>query len=54
MRQLQAVLAVADTGSVTRAAELLHVVQPAVTRQIHNLEAELGAVLSGIPGSGCG
>ncbi|MGN7201331.1 LysR family transcriptional regulator [Arthrobacter sp. SAFR-044] len=45
MRQLQALLAVADTGSVTRAAELLHVVQPAVTRQIHNLEAELGAVL---------
>jgi LysR family transcriptional regulator, nitrogen assimilation regulatory protein len=45
MRQLQALLAVADTGSVTRAAELLHVVQPAVTRQIHNLETELGAVL---------
>lgn len=45
MRQLQALLAVADTGSVTRAAELLHVVQPAVTRQIHNLEAELGTVL---------
>jgi DNA-binding transcriptional LysR family regulator len=45
MRQLQALLAVADTGSVTRAAELLHVVQPAVTRQILNLESELGAVL---------
>ncbi|MFJ4208026.1 LysR substrate-binding domain-containing protein [Paenarthrobacter sp. NPDC089675] len=45
MRQLQALLAVADTGSVTRAAELLHVVQPAVTRQIHNLEAELNATL---------
>jgi LysR family nitrogen assimilation transcriptional regulator len=45
MRQLQALLAVADTGTVTRAAELLHVVQPAVTRQIHNLEAELGAAL---------
>lgn len=45
MRQLQALLAVADTGSVTRAAELLHVVQPAVTRQIHNLETELGATL---------
>ena len=45
MRQLQALLAVADTGSVTRAAELLHIVQPAVTRQIHNLETELGATL---------
>ncbi|WP_302846939.1 LysR family transcriptional regulator [Arthrobacter sp. cf158] len=45
MRQLQALLAVADTGSVTKAAELLHIVQPAVTRQIHNLEAELGTSL---------
>ncbi len=45
MRQLQALLAVADTGSVTRAAELLHIVQPAVTRQIHNLETELGVTL---------
>jgi LysR family nitrogen assimilation transcriptional regulator len=45
MRQLRALLAVADTGSVTRAAELLHIVQPAVTRQLHNLETELGATL---------
>lgn len=45
IRQLQSLLAIADTGSVTRAAELLHVVQPAVTRQIHNLETELGASL---------
>ncbi|MFJ5956388.1 LysR family transcriptional regulator [Paenarthrobacter sp. NPDC092416] len=45
MRQLQALLAVADSGSVTRAAELLRIVQPAVTRQIHNLETELGATL---------
>lgn len=37
--------AVADTGSLSKAAERLHVTQPAVTRQIKTLEQELGAVL---------
>jgi LysR family transcriptional regulator, nitrogen assimilation regulatory protein len=45
VRQLRAVVAVADTGSVTRAAVLLHLVQHAVTRQVHALEEELGAEL---------
>ncbi|MGF6768080.1 LysR family nitrogen assimilation transcriptional regulator [Paraburkholderia sp. GAS199] len=45
IRQIRAFLAVADTGTVTRAAEMLHVVQPAVTRQIKVLEEELGAAL---------
>src|SRR6478752_2955682 len=45
LKQLNAVVAVADTGSVTRAAEILHIVQPAVSRQIHLLEQELGSEL---------
>src|SRR6187549_2519247 len=45
LKQLKAFLAVVDTGNVTRAAQMLHLVQPAVTRQIQLLEADLGAAL---------
>jgi DNA-binding transcriptional LysR family regulator len=45
LRQLTALVTVADVGSVTRAARLLHLVQPAVTRQIRALEEEVGVPL---------
>jgi len=44
-KQLRAFLTVADTGNVTRAAELLNLVQPAVSRQLRLLEEDLGADL---------
>ncbi|MGP3769580.1 LysR family transcriptional regulator [Streptomyces sp. SDT5-1] len=45
LKQLNALLTVAETGSVTRAANLLHLVQSAVTRQIQSLEDQLGVAL---------
>ncbi|KAA9156198.1 LysR family transcriptional regulator [Amycolatopsis acidicola] len=45
VKQLTALVTVVEVGSVTRAAELLHLVQPAVTRQIKTLEQELGVPL---------
>lgn len=41
-RQLEAVTAVLETGSVTRAAERLHISQPAISRLIADLEADVG------------
>ena len=45
LKQLTALVTVADVGSVTKAARLLHLVQPAVTRQIRLLEEEMGVAL---------
>lgn len=41
-QQLRALVAVAETRSFSRAADRLHVTQPAVSKRVANLEAELG------------
>jgi len=45
LRQYEYALAVAAEGSVTAAAERLHVAQPSMSQQIRNLERDLGVSL---------
>ena len=45
LRQLEYLIAVAEHANFTRAAERLHVAQPAVSAQIRKLERELGQPL---------
>lgn len=45
LRQLEYLITVVDLASFTRAAESLHVTQPALSHQIRTLEKEVGASL---------
>ena len=45
LNQIKYFIAVAEAGSTTRAAEMLNLTQPAITRGIHQLEEEIGVRL---------
>ncbi|WP_204272460.1 LysR family transcriptional regulator [Enterobacter hormaechei] len=44
-RDLEAFLAVVETGSIMAAAARLNLTQPGVTRRVQNLEEQLGTTL---------
>ncbi len=52
LRQLRNFLAIADAGSFTKAAQIIGVAQPALSRDIRLLERELGTVLFSRNGRG--
>ena len=44
-KELKYFVTVADHGSITKAANILHLTQPTITRTIQNLEDRLGFML---------
>ena len=44
-KQLHYILAIAEEGGLTAAAEKLHITQPALSKYLAELEAELGTEL---------
>ena len=52
VRSMQYFLAIAREGSFTKAAEVLHMTQPPLSRQMQELEAELGVALFDRSGKG--
>lgn len=45
LRSLRYFLTTAAEGNITRAADVLHVTQPTLSRQLMDLEKELGTTL---------
>ena len=45
LHQLRAMLAISESGSIQEASRLLHISQPALSKSIKELEAELGVPL---------
>ncbi|QYN33680.1 nitrogen assimilation transcriptional regulator NAC [Pseudonocardia sp. DSM 110487] len=44
-RRLQAFMKIVDAGSITRAADILHIAQPALSQQVSGLETQFGQQL---------
>jgi DNA-binding transcriptional LysR family regulator len=45
LKQLRSFVQVADSASISKAAERLHVAQPSLSQQVKALEEELGVLL---------